>query len=136
MESQCTRIKMALLKYFTKERKESSTPFPTRIASLTRPQIQRVNSRVKRSLEERQQSERGKYNEYTTEERACIGKFVADNGPAKAVRRFSDRKLPESTARRFKLEYLSALKAILLKSLHCPQKLKGDLCFLVNSWTI
>ena len=41
---------------------------------------------------------------------ARIGKFVAENGPAKAVRHFSDRKLPESTARRFKLEYLSALK--------------------------
>ena len=72
--------------------------------------VQCVNSRVKRSLEESQKSERGKYNEYTAEERAHIGKFVAENGPAKAVRHFSDGKLPESTARRFKLEYLSALK--------------------------
>ena len=71
-----------------------------------------MNQCVKHSMEQGESSKggRGKYNEYTEEERAMIGKYAAENGPARAVRYFSDRKLPETTARRLKSEYLLAMK--------------------------
>ena len=51
---------------------------------------------------------RGKYNECTAEERAQIGKYAAEHGPAKAVRHCSKlfgRQVPETTARRLKFKY-------------------------------
>ena len=66
-----------------------------------------VNASVKCSLLEDSESSRsrGKYNDYTSKERALIGKYAAENGPAKATRHFSQllgRKVPETTARRLK----------------------------------
>ena len=74
--------------------------------------FKKTNAEVKRALEE-DTSGRGKYNEYMPEEGAQIGKFAAEHGPAKAVRHFSkllSRKVPETTARRLKAEYLLKLK--------------------------
>ena len=74
--------------------------------------FKKTNAEVKRELEE-DTSGRGKYNEYMPEEGAQIGKFAAEHGPAKAVRHFSkllSRKVPETTARRLKAEYLLKLK--------------------------
>ena len=72
------------------------------------------------SIEESSSSgKRNKYNEYTAEERAKIGKYAAENGPARAVRHFSTimtRKLPESTARRLESEYLVEMKALIKKT--------------------
>ena len=51
-----------------------------------------------RKAEEKQG--RGKYNEYTPEERAVIGKYTAENGPSKACKYFSKalgRNIAEST---------------------------------------
>ena len=61
---------------------------------------------MKRALEQ-DTSGRGKYNEYTPEERGQIGKFATEHGPTKAVRHFSkllSRKVPETMARRLKAE--------------------------------
>ena len=48
-------------------------------------------------------AKRGKYNDYTPEQCAQIGKYAAENGPTRAAKHFS---VPESTARRLKSEYL------------------------------
>ena len=52
---------------------------------------------------------RGSYADYIPEDREKIGKYAAENGPARAIRRFS---VPETTARRLKTEYLQKLKTI------------------------
>ena len=47
---------------------------------------------------------RGKYNDYTSEERAAIGMYVAENGPGRACKHFTEvleKNVPESTARKF-----------------------------------
>ena len=80
-----------------------------------------MNEEVKRTMEQDGTSKkgRGKYNDYTAEERAKIGKYAAENGPARAVRHFSkilNKKLPETTARRLKSEYLLAMKAVVEES--------------------
>lgn len=85
--------------------------YPTKVSSLSQKEIEAANASVKRCLEPESLEAsrgRGKYNDYSPEERALIGKYTAENGPAKAVRRFSKpgRSLPETTARRLKSEYL------------------------------
>ena len=50
---------------------------------------------------------RGTYTSYTPKERAKIGRYATENGPARASRHFS---VPETTARRLKSEYLQKLK--------------------------
>ena len=50
------------------------------------------------------------YNDYTPEERASIGKYAAENGVVSALKHVSQvgsKELPESTAKRFKMEYIS-----------------------------
>ena len=59
---------------------------------------------------------REKYNEYTPEERAMIGKYATENGPARTIHHFSDRKLPETTARRLKSKYLLVMKSQIKES--------------------
>ena len=76
-------LKMALYRYFTRER----LTYPTKVPSLSDKQVEKTNAEVKCAQEE-DISGRGKYNEYTPEERAQIGKFAAEHGPAKAVRHF------------------------------------------------
>ena len=77
-------LKMALYRYSTRE----CLTYPTKVPSLSDKQVEKTNTEVKRAQEENT-SGRGKYNEYTPEERAQIGKFAAEHGPAKAVRHFS-----------------------------------------------
>ena len=53
-----------------------------------------------------------KYNTYTPQQRAEIGKYAAEYGNTRAAKHFStvlDCKISESTARRLKKEYLQAL---------------------------
>ena len=57
--------KMALYKYFTRER----PTYPTKVPFLSDKQVEQTNAEVKRVLEE-DTSGCGKYNEYTPEERA------------------------------------------------------------------
>ena len=96
---------MALFKYFSRE---TSTTSPS--SSLTIKEKEVVREFV-RKAEEKQG--RGKYNEYTPEERAAIGKYTAENGPGKACKHFTKalgRSIPESTARKLRAEYLRQLK--------------------------
>ena len=44
---------------------------------------------------------RGAYTDYTPEDRAKIGRYAAENGPARATRHFT---MPETTGRRLKSE--------------------------------
>lgn len=94
---------------------------PTEATSLTEAELQHANDEVTRVLEEGSSTsgKRGKYNDYTPEERAKIGKYAAENGPARAVRHFSktmSKKLPETTARRLKSAYLAEMKALMKKN--------------------
>ena len=61
-------------------------------------------------------NERGKnHSSYSAEDRALIGKYAAEHGPTKASRHF---KVPESTARLMKKQYLVELNA---QRLYCQE---------------
>ena len=95
-------LKMALHRYFTRER----LTYPTKVPTLSDKQVEKTNAEVKCALE-KDTSGRGKYNEYMPEKRAQIGTLAAEHGPTKAVRHFSkllSRKVPETMARRLKAE--------------------------------
>lgn len=54
------------------------------------------------------------YEHYSPEDRAKIGRFAAENGNSRAVKKFGfkmGRPVPESTVRSFKKQYLAELKA-------------------------
>ena len=96
---------MALFKYFSRE---TSTLKPS--SSLTVKEKEVVRDFV-RKAEEKQGC--GKYNKYTPEEIAAIGKYTAENGPSKACKHFSkalERNIPKSTARKLRRECLRQLK--------------------------
>ena len=56
---------------------------------MTEGQLKEMDREVKRTKQTISQKKRGKYNRYTPEQRAQIGKFTAENGPANAAARFS-----------------------------------------------
>ena len=61
---------------------------------------------------------REKYNAYTPEQRAQVGKYAAENGPARATRHFStlwNMTVPESSVRRLKTECLQKVKEVSVK---------------------
>ena len=99
---------MDLFKYF----KPVSKPvLPKEVSQLTEKELRDVNATVKATIvEEEAKSRKGtKYNYYTQEQRASIGRYAAVHGPIRAVEYFSKTMktvLPETTARRFKKEYL------------------------------
>ena len=70
-----------------------------------------ANAAVKEVLEEKRQPKKRKYQQFTPEQRAKIGKYAAENSNASAVRKFSGEfeALGESTVRMFKKAYLSEL---------------------------
>ena len=78
--------------------------------ALTQKDLEKANAKVKRSIEReaakpQKASPQGKYNDYTPQERAWIGKHAAENGPTKAAKHFSqvlNQKVPETTVRRLK----------------------------------
>ena len=87
------------------QERASRLPCQGQVPLLSEEEVRRMNEEVKRTMEQDGTSKkgRGKYNDYTAEERAKIGKYAEENGPARAVRHFSkilDRKLPKTTARR------------------------------------
>ena len=113
-------IKMALFRYFYKKKKESDhnslpLPLPSMVPSLSLKELEEVNQTVAAKTTELQQASkpRREYNDYTSEQRAMIGKYAAENGATRASRYYSKvlaKNVPESTARRLKSEYLAALK--------------------------
>ena len=109
---------MALYRYLKRKISEEDRTLPAEVPSLSAKDVQRVNDDVKRAKLETPEKGRGQYNVYTAKERAQIGKYAAENGPASAVRHFSKvlgRNLPEATARRLKAEYLVVLKSVAAK---------------------
>ena len=99
---------MDLFKYF----KPVSKPvLPKEVSLLTEKELRDVNAKVKATIvEEEAKSQKGtKYNYYTPEQRASIGRYAAVHGPIRAVEYFSKTMktvLPEMMVRRFKKEYL------------------------------
>ena len=96
---------MALFKYFSRDASS-----PKESSFLTEKEKDIVSELVANAEKEAQRSVR---YEYTAEERAAIGKYTAENGPAKACRQFSKtlgKKIPESIARRLRNEYLAKVK--------------------------
>ena len=60
-----------------------------------------IDDVVKKATEATSSGKRGKYNTYTPEERARIGKYAAENGATRAAKHFSKtmgRSINESTA--------------------------------------
>ena len=102
------------------EERTASCPYTT--SSLSRKELERANDCVSRAIcpgvgpgKSAISTPRTHYNDYTDEQRAQIGKYAAENGPTKASRHFSEqlgRKVPETSARRFKSEYLQRIKAM------------------------
>lgn len=87
---------MALLKYIRKA--NEALPDKQTCPSLTEKDLKAANERVKKCLECEPDSregqphtptKRGKYNDYTPEQRAQIGKYAAENGPTRAAKHFS-----------------------------------------------
>ena len=82
---------MALWKYIKKEK--MSLPDERSCPTLSAKELKAANEQVKDHLagettKARKQTTRGKYNEYTPEERAQIGKYSTENGPTRAARHF------------------------------------------------
>ena len=80
---------MALHRYFKRERPAC----PAKVPSLSEEGVHQVNKCVKHAVEQGEpfnEKGREKYNEYTPKERVMIGKYAAENGPARTIRHFSD----------------------------------------------
>jgi len=101
---------MALFKYFTRLEKPTNSE-----SLLTRNEVEEANKAVTKVLESTstRSASRGKYNSYTSAQRAEIGKYAAKNGATSAAKHFSSKwnvSINESTARRLKTEYVEKLK--------------------------
>ena len=113
---------MPLLKYFLYKAKNNpsvhsnlSVVLPTSVPSLSNAELEATNACVRMVLTETTAS-RGKYNQYTPEERAAIGKCAAENGPTRAAKYLSGKlkmQISEPTARKFKEEYLRKLQELI-----------------------
>ena len=67
------------------------------------------------SSAEKPKKKQTKYNEYTREQRAEIGRYAAENGSTRAAKHFFhvlNTNVPELTARRLKREYLKKLQDV------------------------
>ena len=104
--------------------------YPTKVPSLSDKQVEKTNVEVKRAQEE-DTSGRGKYNEYTPEERAQIGKFAAEHGPAKAVRHFS-----KLSSRKVQLSIHSSASIFPLRHVDRTFKLGGAFGLRIRCVTI
>ena len=86
------------------------------ISLLSRTDVEAANKGVSDALQlAMEKVSRGKYNSYTPQQRAKIGKYAAENGPTRAVKHFTATwgiHINESTARRLKSEYLKKLKEV------------------------
>ena len=128
---------MDLFKYFKPVTKPT---LPKEVSLLTEKELCDVNAKVKATIAKEAKSRKGKkYNNYTPEQRASIRRYAAEHGPVRALQYFSktmDIELPETTARRFKKEYLKEI-LVPVKLLawgcrqlrHCQPKIKAGHCF-------
>lgn len=117
---------MAMLKYLVKKKESFQVPDPSQCSSklLSLKDIQSANEGVLKCLGNPTVPKvlsREKYNAYTPEQRAQIGKYAAENGPTRATRHFSalwSVNVPESSARRLRAEYLQKVKKM---SVNCKE---------------
>ena len=83
--------------------------------ALSRKKTEDVNERVKQALVPDERAKfgmkssaiRGSYTGYTSEERAKIGRYAAENGPGRATRHFV---VLETMARSLKYKYLQRIR--------------------------
>ena len=78
-----------MYRYLKRKSPEEDPTLPTMVPSLSAMVVEAVNDSVKRAKLETCEEGRGQYNVYTAKERAQIGKYAAENGPAAAVMHFS-----------------------------------------------
>ena len=98
---------MAMLKFIKREVHSSGSS-----SRLSEEDIEAANKGVTKALDSKSQK-RGKYNSYTPEQRAKIGKYAAENGASRAAKYYTavwGIHINESMARRLKTEYLQMLK--------------------------
>ena len=75
------------------------------IAALSQRRRQNRKENVRQTVDEEAKAgtkrsvTRGAYTDYTPEDRVKIGRYAAENGPARATRHFA---MPETTGRRLK----------------------------------
>lgn len=109
--------KMSIRQYFQNNRSRSSNtvflPDPRGSLSRSIPSsaIVAANAEIRRSIHNRHSTPRGpkRYNVYTPEQRATIGRYAVENSVMAAKRKFSNQlntDINESTVRRFKRAYL------------------------------
>ena len=83
---------MALLK-FLKRKEEGVSSLPTwstlQGSTVTKAQLREANKAVLEAVEDEVATKRGKYNHYTPEQRARIGRYAAENGGSRAALHFS-----------------------------------------------
>ena len=109
-------------------------PLPTSVPSLSSRELEVTDAFVEKAITATtapSTASHGRYNQYTPEERAAIGKYAAENGPTRAAKYFSEKlniQISEPTARKFKEEYLKKLRELLTKeqstsgsSTSCPR---------------
>ena len=114
---------MAMLKFVRREVHSSGSS-----SRLSEEEIEAAKKGVTKALnaasDSTESQKRGKYNSYTPEQRAKIGKYAAENGPSCAAKHYTavwGIHINESTVRRLKMEYLKMLKKEILK-----EKDRGD----------
>ena len=92
---------MALLNFFKLKDKLHDS---TEASVLSKTEVEAANKQVSNALQSAAEKvSRGKYNSYTPQQRAKIGKYAAENGPTKAAKHFTTIwgiHVNESTARR------------------------------------
>ena len=107
---------MAILKYVKVAPRKSCSP-----SILSQKYIKSAQKLIANAVSvatEKSQS-RGKYNSYSKEQCAMIGKCAAENGPTCGAKHYTavwGIKIKESTARRLKKEYLEKLKEEILEN--------------------
>ena len=132
---------VVLLEYLKREM--IALPNKQTCLSLIDKEIKLANKHMKdvaynMNLMTKTQTTRGKYN-YAREQRAQIGKHVAENSPTRATKHFSEvlnREVPELRARRLKAEYLRCANFKMSKVMRIhflsykvyPLKLREDQC--------
>ena len=104
---------MVLLNFFKLKDKLHDS---TEASVLSKTEVEAANKQVNNALQSAAEKvSRGKYNSYTPQQRAKIGKYAAENGPTKTAKHFDTIwgiHVNESTARRLKSEYIGKLKEV------------------------
>ena len=97
---------MVLNKYLRPKKDSSGDHTNISVPSAT---VAEVTKHVEEELK-REKKQRGEYIKLSPEEKAKIGKYASENGVARAVRKFSEKKVKESSIRDWRRMYEKELK--------------------------